>query len=175
VLCRGTGRSSRTTRPVKAGDRPQLHHRLCHQRVTQTLDLLPVELQGRNLFDLGDFESPADQELARALQQGLREPFRDRRFVILSKDGTRHIFRLSGLPVYDTHDGRFVGYRGTALDITETIEAETRTRRVQQRLEDALETTVAGFLLVDPVSRWHRARTSSGQCLCHAAWRRAGH
>ncbi|MEQ9348996.1 MAG: PAS domain-containing protein, partial [Alphaproteobacteria bacterium] len=122
-------------------------------RVTQALGLLPVELQGRKLFDLGAFEDSADRKLASDLMNGSRMPFRDRYFVMPTKSGPCRTCRLSGLPVFDTRDGSFSGYRGTALDVSDALAAETRARSAQQRLEDAVETIGAGFLVVDPDGR----------------------
>lgn len=62
-----------------------------------------------------------------------RRPFHDFQFPLTGDDGaTRHI-RISGRPVFDG-DGNFTGYRGTARNVTDEVEAEIELeRRVKER------------------------------------------
>ena len=60
-----------------------------------------------------------------------REPFRDAVIVFGGgKRGQRHQ-RLSGVPVFDDDDGRFLGYRGTALN--EPIESASSEELARSR------------------------------------------
>src|SRR5581483_4494352 len=67
------------------------------------------------------------------------EPFRD--FVYRARSaarGTRYV-SISGKPVFDAAGG-FVGYRGSARDVTAMIEAEERLRASEARQRDFAET-----------------------------------
>jgi len=57
-------------------------------------------------------------------------------------------FRVSARPVHDPA-GNFIGYRGTALDVTAEHEAERRRRKVKRRLFDAIESMDQAFALFD--------------------------
>jgi PAS domain S-box-containing protein len=77
-----------------------------------------------------------------------RREFRNLVYGFRDPDGrVRHV-RVSGRPMFDA-DGRFIGYRGTASDVTAAVEAERRARRAHALLEDAVESLPAGFVLFD--------------------------
>lgn len=62
-------------------------------------------------------------------------PFRDFTYTLIGQDGSRVSIRTSGKPIF-AEDGTFLGYRGTASDITELRAAEAmldqRTRALQE-------------------------------------------
>jgi PAS domain S-box-containing protein len=61
-----------------------------------------------------------------------RRPFHDFQFQRQGDDGAIHHIRISGRPVFA--DGRFAGYRGTARNVTDEVEAENELeRRVGER------------------------------------------
>ena len=65
-----------------------------------------------------------------------RRPFRDFRYGIRGEDGRTYHMSTSGVPVFDDR-GSFVGYRGTATNVTEQVEAEQKIAR-QHDLETEL-------------------------------------
>src|SRR5690606_24676831 len=81
-----------------------------------------------------------------------RRPFRDleRDFRIEGEPARR--FRIAGRPVTGP-DGRFLGFRGTCLDVTAEHEAERRRRKVKRRLLDAIESMGEAFALFDSRDR----------------------
>ncbi len=95
-------------------------------------------------------------------------PFRDftywsyRTFISSRGEGSEPLARLvrtSGVPLFD-EDGTFVGYRGSATDITQQVEAEARATRAEARLKAALEGLSDGFALWDENDRlilWNQA------------------
>ncbi|HUN53408.1 MAG TPA: PAS domain-containing protein, partial [Candidatus Sulfotelmatobacter sp.] len=85
-------------------------------RVTEALGIPPLLVKGRPLLGIGRFV-PAEGDRAPAVMQG-RRPFRDAPFEIEDRTGETRRFHLSGVPVYDDA-GRFLGFRGTASDISE--------------------------------------------------------
>ncbi len=84
-------------------------------RVHAALGYYPREVIGRSLSDL-----PLDcpQELLALAAGGQHPPFRDIEIKMVHRDGGPLLFRLSGLPVYCPDTGSFMGYRGTAEDMT---------------------------------------------------------
>lgn len=73
-----------------------------------------------------------------------RKPFRD---VVYLHTKLQHYFRISGKPVFENNV--FVGYRGTASDITKEVTAERNAQRAQEMLSDAIENIADGFVLFD--------------------------
>ncbi len=91
-------------------------------RVTSALGYHPRQLLGLRLEDIAGrtgrlFGNPDDEAEF--------TPFRDCEIALPHQDGSRRIFRLSGLPVYDHRSGKFLGYRGTAQDVTNLLAHES--------------------------------------------------
>ena len=77
-----------------------------------------------------------------------RWPFRDFAYSIINESGSQVYVRASGKPVFDT-EGRFLGYRGTANDITASIradQAEQALRKAQAELAHVTRVTMLGEL-----------------------------
>lgn len=66
------------------------------------------------------------------------EPFRDFRYVRQRPDGSCSYISVSGEPVFDGQ-GRFRGYRGTARDITESVQREERLHEARAMLHMAAQ------------------------------------
>ncbi|TQV77838.1 PAS domain-containing hybrid sensor histidine kinase/response regulator [Denitrobaculum tricleocarpae] len=66
-----------------------------------------------------------------------------------SADGKVHHAALSGLPLFDVA-GTFIGYRGSANDITKELDAIKERERVQDFFVKALEMLNVNFALYDP-------------------------
>ena len=62
------------------------------------------------------------------------EPFNNIEHQILGSDGQRIHLSVGGRPLHDA-DGKVVGYRGTAQDITDRLHAETRLSHAQKEKE----------------------------------------
>ena len=65
-----------------------------------------------------------------------RKPFRDFRFQFRAADGGVRYISASGLPIYD-EAGTFIGYRGTASDVTAQVQVEEELRRSKDAAEAA--------------------------------------
>jgi two-component system cell cycle sensor histidine kinase PleC len=65
-----------------------------------------------------------------------RRPFRDLRYQLRSPNGTVHFVSASGVPVFDD-TGAFLGYRGTARDVTAEVQAAEELRRSKEAAEAA--------------------------------------
>jgi PAS domain S-box-containing protein len=122
------------------------------QRVGEVLGLQPVELLGRSLLEIGRFVGPL-ADTSGPLDGQRYAPFRDLPFTIAHRDGSQRLFRISGLPVFDTVSGAFLGFRGTALDISEQEATASRAAQSQNQLAQALDSISEGFALFDANER----------------------
>jgi len=106
-------------------------------RVNGALGFHPVELTGRRLTQLPVRPNVALNGLGTA--EG-RRPFRDIDVEIPDRQGDPRHFLLSGLPIYCPVTGRFLGYRGTANDVTELRWREAALLRAKEAAETANRT-----------------------------------
>lgn len=108
-------------------------------------------LVGRTLSALGRFDTAgggpkgAPGSGARRVDEAIaaRRPFRNARFVMTGAEGREAAYHLSGVPYFDTITGRFAGYRGTAVAVSEVAESqatvdEAAARTLAETLEEAL-------------------------------------
>ena len=82
--------------------------------------LPPHEILGKRREDLvpsSNFKSEEWKRLSAKL--GAHEPFYDFEYALPGRDGSDYVVRISGVPKFDGN-GRFIGYRGTGLDVTES-------------------------------------------------------
>jgi PAS domain S-box-containing protein len=122
-------------------------------RVTEVIGLPARFLIGQNLFDCGQFEGFEEANRIQHPTAESRVPFRGVNYRMVGVDQRQRLFELSGIPVFEDGSGRFVGYRGTANDITASSEAEARATEAQARLVHAVETMPQGFALYDAGGR----------------------
>lgn len=85
-------------------------------RINEALGYHQLEMIGRRLTDL--FIHPNNMIESLGTTEG-RRPFRDIEVEINDRQGRSHYVLLSGLPVYCPTTGSFLGFRGTANDITD--------------------------------------------------------
>jgi PAS domain S-box-containing protein len=102
-------------------------------RIFDLLGRHPRELVGRPFRDLVGESLP----LAAADRPHRARPFRDCEVSIADRAGTLRHFRISGLPVFDEGDGRLLGYRGTARDVTELKAREQALLEAKSAAEQA--------------------------------------
>ena len=106
-------------------------------RVNEALGHHPLELTGRALSSL--LAAPCEAVDALATEAG-RRPFRDLEVEIADRDGKiRHVL-LSGLPTYCPTSGAFLGFRGTAHDVSELKWREEALLRAKEDAELANRT-----------------------------------
>lgn len=119
-------------------------------RVEQVLGYAPAELLGRRPVD---FMPPGEADRVRdwfAQVVRARESFRNVEQRSIGRSGAQVWQLVSGVPILDA-DGRFVGYRGTALDISERKQAESRIAELATR--DPLTGLPNRLLLGDRLAR----------------------
>ena len=77
-----------------------------------------------------------------------REPFRGLDYAIVGQDGLTRYIRVNGLPVFDI-EGRFTGYRGADLDVTEQKLAEFALQEQNDTIQVTFENMAQGISMID--------------------------
>lgn len=108
-------------------------------RISETLEVPPGSLIGRNIFALGVFENSSDGLRGKPDLQIERSSFRGRIFLIADNHNRVRRISLSGVPIYEDATGDFIGYRGTGSDVTNEHDAIQSARRSQRELETSLQ------------------------------------
>ncbi len=96
---------------------------------------LPTDV-GETKWKLADPAMDPNRWLAHMADLAARRAFRDFRWEILQTDGKRHYISISGDPIFD-ESGTFLGYHGTARDVTADVEAADELRSAKDRAEAA--------------------------------------
>ena len=87
-------------------------------------EVMTDQAAGRTWWELAGGDIERDTDLSRQRDDMLaHDPFRDFEYSRKAEDGILHHYSVSGKPLFDG-SGRFLGYRGTARDITERVEVE---------------------------------------------------
>ncbi len=107
---------------------------------------------GRTRAELMAATVPADQIAAHQATLDARLPFRDYTYPVQLPNGACRYFKVSGKPAYGPGK-EFLGYRGTASDVTEQIEAEARLKQLENQLLAAISSISEGFVLYDSQGR----------------------
>ena len=112
-------------------------HRLTFlsERFRDVTGLTLADVMGQPVEAFLTPERTASDETFVWLETGGRRPVRDVRCRYFDVSGQSRICRLSGKPLFAA-DGAFVGYRGTASDITSEVEAQSKAQHLA--LHDAL-------------------------------------
>ena len=121
-------------------------------RVRDASGLTPSWFQGRPLAELIDGSANAEHRALFLADLEERRPFRDFVFRMDAGRGRYRWIKASGKPLFD-EDERFLGYRGTASDITLAREAEGRAAAAHLRLLRAIENVNEAFALFNKDDR----------------------
>ena len=106
-------------------------------RVQEVLGYHPLQLTGQPLAALPTEPSAVAEALSANSEH---RPFRDQAIEIADSDGEIHHVLLSGLPIYCPTSGDFLGFRGTAHDISELRRREEALLRAKEAAEFANRT-----------------------------------
>jgi diguanylate cyclase (GGDEF)-like protein len=99
---------------------PALRFTFVSHRAFHLLESAPQALAGRKLAEVLSISEESDLPL----RLDRRLPFRDVPCEHQAPDGRRRSFRISGVPVFSDRTGAFLGYRGTAAEVTRQRQAE---------------------------------------------------
>ena len=118
--------------------------------IMEQLGFHPREIMGCHIFKLGTAQS-SDIDPITQLPMVVQRltPFRNMAFAITDRKGAQHHYLFSGMPVFDRGGGKFLGYRGTARDITAELAAKHKADMFERRLSHTIENMSEGFCLFD--------------------------
>lgn len=120
---------------------------------TDTLPIRPESVLGLTRWETANASPESDAEWARhKADLDAHRPFRHFRYTIALGDWVCLIISASGKPVFG-ETGEFVGYRGTATDVTSIVEAQRRAEQAEALLWDAIESISEGFAIYDDQDR----------------------
>ncbi|MGH7007508.1 MAG: PAS domain-containing sensor histidine kinase [Stellaceae bacterium] len=124
--------------------------RLCFTRIVgsieQILGMPADSLIGNSVEDF--VRAPNDPQLQNHFATiKAHKPYRDVITSISTRKGVRWI-KTSGKPLFDV-EGKFLGYRGIASDVTTQVETEHRAATAHRRFMEAIETVPASLMLFD--------------------------
>jgi signal transduction histidine kinase len=112
----------------------------------------PVTIMGKRRDELsGNEDDPALWQRHRE-DYAARRPFDDFVYTRNVPGLGRRTMRLNGRPIFDAA-GRFIGYRGTGIDVTGEFAAKEEAERADRRLLDAVNALTSGFALYTPDDR----------------------
>lgn len=135
-------------------------------RISETLEVPPGQLIGKQIFSLGVFEDSSDGLSGKPDLMEAREAFRGRIFLIADTSNRVRRISMSGVPIYDETTGAFTGYRGTGADVTSEYDAIQSARRSQRELETSLrELRERNMQLDDALDEAHLAVTAKTEFL----------
>lgn len=121
-------------------------------RVRDVSSLDPAWFKGRSFAELIDGANDPEHAALFLADLEDRRPFREFIFRMDLGRGRFRWIKASGKPLFDAEE-RFLGYRGTASDITLAREAEGRAAAAQLRLLRAIETVSEAFALFNKEDR----------------------
>ena len=124
--------------------------RLCFTHIVgpveQVLGTKPDSLIGKSIKE--SVPAPDNPQVQNYLATiDAHKPYRDVVTSIATPKGPRWI-KSSGKPRFDA-DGKFLGYRGIASDVTASIESERRAVKANRRFMEAIEMVPASLMLCD--------------------------
>ncbi len=94
---------------------------------------------GGSIFEMGRFATNPAHPRLRLPHPRLRAAFHDALYLAEAADGRQYSFLMSAVPIFAEQDGAFEGFRGSASDVTDRLEAEADARAYRSRLEATLE------------------------------------
>jgi diguanylate cyclase (GGDEF)-like protein/PAS domain S-box-containing protein len=114
---------------------PRLQMMFLSTRFSDVTGIAAANVLGKTLSQFFQSDSGNDGWTRLLQETAERHAFRDLRCLYKDASGATRVCRLAGRPSYNA-SGQFVGFRGTATDITEEVEAQARASHLA--LHDAL-------------------------------------
>jgi diguanylate cyclase (GGDEF)-like protein/PAS domain S-box-containing protein len=114
---------------------PRLQMMFLSTRFSEVTGIAAANVLGKTLAQFFQSDSGNDGWTRLLQETAERHAFRDLRCLYKDASGATRVCRLAGRPSYNA-GGQFVGFRGTATDITEEVEAQARASHLA--LHDAL-------------------------------------
>lgn len=118
-------------------------------RATDILGKPAALFLGRELEAIGHFVERSGAEASPPQNFFKRQPYRNAIFLMDGQNGQPHYFHLSAVPVFDIGSGKFQGYRGVGVNVTERFQAEDAAAAALRELEQIRETLLHRNIQLD--------------------------
>lgn len=119
------------------------------ERVADVMGV-PVDwYYGKTRDEIGIPDMPVDDWMAHLDDLRNHRPYRNFEYRRNASDGVKWI-RSSGVPFFN-RDGVFLGYRGTGVDITESMKTSEAHYETERNFRSVIEHSIQGLLVLDGV------------------------
>ncbi len=99
-----------------------------------------ILMKGKCFEDFGELKSQtAEANIASVSFLDDMKPFRDQLFLMRDAEEENIYMHLSGVPIFESTTGEFMGYRGAGTDVTHNYKARQETITAKKNLEHTLE------------------------------------
>jgi len=101
------------------------------------LGMIADAFAGKTRWEVASDLNEQEKWAAHRADLEARRPFRRFRYALRIDTGENRVVEANGVPLFD-EDERFLGYRGTAVDVTDRVLGETALRESEARLRRAV-------------------------------------
>lgn len=99
-----------------------------------------ILMEGKCFEDFGDLKSHIDgKNMGSASFLDAMKPFRDQLFLMRDSEEDLIYIHLSGVPIFESSTGEFMGYRGAGTEVTSNYKARLEILTANKNLEHTLE------------------------------------
>lgn len=108
----------------------------------------PSKVTGKTRWDVAEEDTNGRKWRDHKETLDAHRPFRNFQYEVRGEGGSPRSITVSGEPAFD-RKGRFVGYRGSARDITGQLRRQRRLALAEHRLQTTFDSIAIGIILVD--------------------------
>lgn len=119
------------------------------ERASDIIGKPAVLFLGRELTEIGFFVDRSGAEVPPPDNFFRHQPYRNAIFLMMAHNGKPHYFHMSAVPVFDPASGKFQGYRGAGVNVTERFQAEDAAAAALRELELIKETLLHRNIQLD--------------------------
>lgn len=123
---------------------PDLRFTFLSEQFMTTTGIPPEQVIGKRCEELTAIDPCDDNWVSHLADLHNHRPFKDFQFWHFGKDGQRMCTLMNGLPMLDGNN-QFLGYRGTAANVTRQVNAQNELRLAAT----VFESTIEGVMVVD--------------------------
>ena len=130
-----------------------LHFTYLSSRFFELFSMTPEFILGKSRGEFTGADADDRVWLNHFRDLDARRPFRDFKYSFQDDDGQIRHIRISGRPVFDA-DGKFKGYQGTGVDLTEQVQARKALTYSENQFRTIVDGSPASISLKDRNGRY---------------------
>ena len=108
-------------------------------RATDILGKPAIFYVGMDIGEIGRFVDRSGKDVPPPQSFSRPQPFRNAIFLMHGQGNQPYYFHMSGVPVFEPVSGKFRGFRGVGVNVTERFQAEDAAAAAYRELENAKE------------------------------------